>query len=541
MTPPALTNLLQPVIRRYRAWQLARGWAVCWSLSALAMLAFLSIKQTSGWEHKWTLPGIIGFAFLTGLAVWLGCRRMAPDMQWLARQIEHEHPELNSLLLAAVEQRPDANGRYSYLQQKVIAQAVEHAVKSEWAERFNCTQLRCARGAHWTTLAILAGLITLHQSPVKLQAGGKRVRILATTVEVNPGNAKIEKGSSFVVMARFTGPVPAGVNLLVNPDSEAARIVPLIKALQDPVFGTTLPDITAPFSYRVIFEDQRTEDFKVAVFEYPRLERSNVDIELPKYTGLEKQRIENTRRVTAVERSVVGVELQLNKPVKSAQLLSGDNVIRLKTDGIKAIATLPRFNLTRNDVFDLQLVDDEGRTNKVESRFFFVALPNRPPEVKFLSPKGDQRVSALQEMLFEAEGLDDFGLKGFGFGYRVAGRMPVDFTLITNSPPNQKQTFQKLISLEALGVMPDNLMSYYLWAEDFGPDGEIRRTESDIYFAEIRPFEELFRENQSAEQQGKGKGGTPSEKLAELVKEITSATWKLRRQKYVSTEAESSK
>jgi hypothetical protein len=90
------------------------------------------------------------------------------------------------------------------------------------------------------------------------------------------------------------------------------------------------------------------------------------------------------------------------------------------------------------------------------------------------------------------------------------------------------------VDLESLGVKPDNLMSYYLWAEDIGPDGKPRRTESDIYFAQIRPFDETYREQQGAAQQSqqKKKKKTESETLGDLVKDITSATWKLRRQNY---------
>ncbi len=49
-------------------------------------------------------------------------------------------------------------------------------------------------------------------------------------------------------------------------------------------------------------------------------------------------------------------------------------------------------------------------------------LPNRRPELKFIQPKGDQRVSALQEVSRSAaEAWDDFGMPQFGMSYTVAG------------------------------------------------------------------------------------------------------------------------
>jgi len=58
----------------------------------------------------------------------------------------------------------------------------------------------------------------------------------------------------------------------------------------------------------------------------------------------------------------------------------------------------------------------------------------------------------------------------------------------------------------------------------------VRRTFSDIFFAEVRPFEEIFRADQSGaseSQTGSQNGGNQSARLAELQKQIVIATWKL--------------
>jgi hypothetical protein len=55
-----------------------------------------------------------------------------------------------------------------------------------------------------------------------------------------------------------------------------------------------------------------------------------------------------------------------------------------------------------------------------------------------------------------------------------------------------------------------------------------------MFFAEIRPFEEVFRRDQSGEEEGGGgqrsQGGNQGQRLAELQKQIVIATWKLQRQ-----------
>lgn len=545
MTPPALSQLVQPVIRRYRAFQMWRGLALCWVLTSFGTLALIGAQQSANWQPAWALKSLLGFAALSGLVVWYSCRRFAPDLQWIARQIEDEHPELNSLLLAAVEQQPDSSGQYSYLQQRVIREAIEHAARSRWAERFSNTQTQLAKTVHWLVLAVSVGLVVVYVTPTMAQP--RQVLKQQETkpggvvpdfeLSVDPGNAELERGSSLVVMARFGERFPSEVNLVINPGTDTARIMPMVKSMKDPVFGTTVTAVDKPFTYQVAFAEGESEEFTVKVYEHPSLERSNVEIDYPDYTGLDDQKIENTKRVTAVEESKITLEFELNKPVEHAALVSPTETIELTTVADKAVATVSDYVLRRKDQFKLVLRDSDGRTNKVANRFVFVALKNRPPEMKFLFPKGDQRVSALEEMQFEIQAYDDFGLSKVGFSYRLAGKDTVDVILATNAPARKKMKFEQMIAMEALNVKPDNLLTYYIWAEDVGPDGNVRRRESDIFFAEVRPFDESYSEREN--QGGGGKPGQkppggPQQKLADLLKEITFAGWKLRRQEYDS-------
>src|SRR5205823_14992283 len=53
----------------------------------------------------------------------------------------------------------------------------------------------------------------------------------------------------------------------------------------------------------------------------------------------------------------------------------------------------------------------------------------------------------------------------------------------------------------------------------------------DLFFAEVRPFDEVFREgDDSAGGGGQGGQGGQNDKLIELQKKIISATWNLQRQ-----------
>src|SRR4029079_12706087 len=119
--------------------------------------------------------------------------------------------------------------------------------------------------------------------------------------------------------------------------------------------------------------------------------------------------------------------------------------------------------------YDLQLIDSDGRTNKVPAEFVFEALKNRPPELRLTSPRGDVRPSALEELSFEGTVGDDFGVKAFGIAFAVNGKEPQFVELGSQVGGNDKKTLQHRLRLEDLGIHPDELVSWFVWADDLGP------------------------------------------------------------------------
>jgi hypothetical protein len=106
-------------------------------------------------------------------------------------------------------------------------------------------------------------------------------------------------------------------------------------------------------------------------------------------------------------------------------------------------------------------------------------------------------------MAVKAKVWDDFGVRRVGMTYTIAGQPPQDVVLAENVAGKERKDVGHLVSLEKMEAQPDQLLSYYLWVEDMGPDGKIRRSMGDMFFAEVRPFEEIFRQGEqpSAEQQ----------------------------------------
>jgi hypothetical protein len=240
-------------------------------------------------------------------------------------------------------------------------------------------------------------------------------------------------------------------------------------------------------------------------------------------------------------------DFQFNKPLKSAVLKvrdgEGDDILlKQLSDGSRQFQHLRNFSEPGEFRYELHLEDADGRVNRFPSRYVFNVLENAAPVLKFEAPAGDTEVSAIEEMRLQGEARDDFGLADAGFGYQLAGEEPQYVSLSDAGLSTNKLAVAHVLRMEDLGVEVGQVVSYFLWADDRGPDGDLRRGFSDLFFATVRPFEEIFRQNRSAtegmrqqqQQQGEGgeQGGEQQQSIANLLdtqKDIISATWNLKR------------
>ena len=204
-----------------------------------------------------------------------------------------------------------------------------------------------------------------------------------------------------------------------------------------------------------------------------------------------------------------------------------------RADGHVYRATLTLADPRR---FRVQLVDREGRTNKLATEIVANVTRNRPPVVKMTQPAHDVRVSPLEELKLKAELEDDFGLVRHGLSYSMAGREPREIVL---PAPAARQP---------AGARPSTCSTSNRSRPrptSFSPTSSGPRTSARTASRGARPatcssprsghFEEIFRQGEqppsgsaeNEEQEGQQGNAQASDQLAELQKEIINGTWKL--------------
>jgi hypothetical protein len=533
---------LDRVARRYRERRLWTLLSIGWlglALVALGWWLLLARARIGAGEPARVLAafGAMALAVLA-LAGWISWRA-ARDRRWVARRVEARYPELDAGLLAAVEEMEStpAHEPFGYLQAAVIRGAVSHSQTHDWGRTVPAWSLRASQLAQVAafsllTLAMLGLADRLHRTPAPGASGD-----LATDADfdlaIEPGDAEIERGSPLLVVARFGRDVPADAELVVEGDESGARRS-MTRSLQDPTFAGRLDSVSNDLAYRVEFAGRSSPTYRVKVFDFPQVLRADADLAFPDYTGLGPKTVEDIRHVTAVEGTELTLTLRLNKPVAEARLVDKDDRA-VELTPVEGSPDVYRARLTMTDPrrFQARLVDADGRQNKYPTEIAVQVTRNRPATVKVTRPSHDVRVSPIEELVLAAQMQDDFGVTRHGLTYNVAGQEPRDIAL---EGSGKKIDASHLLAFESLGVAPDELVTYHFWAEDVGPDGQPRRSFGDMFFAEVRPFEEIFRQGeqppegsaqQEQQQQGQQGAGPQAMQLAEQQKQIINATWSL--------------
>ncbi len=546
MVENALRRRLEPIVARHRHLHLARRLALYWLVAGLAGLMLVVTGWLWAWYSSLAVAVLLVATVVATFVAIRRARRMEPDYQAIARTIEQQHPELKALLLAAVEQEPeDPNGEFGYLQLQVLTEAIVHATRHDWLASISTRELVLADIGWMAALLFLIAVLSQALPATSFGAGSGKGRLAESgyDVTVSPADTSVEAGSSVVVVARFAGRVPPQATLVFGPSGEEPQRVTLNKPLNDPVFGGIIPQVRSDLIYHIEYAGQRTSSYKIGVFDYPELVKADAKIAYPAYTGLSEKVIEDTRRLSVVEGSEITLMFTLNKPVATARLVPRAGIaVGLSLDGEHPNVLTTTITAAKSERYELKMADARGLANKVPPRFVIDVFENLPPQITSTFPNRDVVASPIEELNLEAEVTDDYGLTGYGLTYTLAGTQSRDVPLGPAAPSKDKRQMQYLLALEELNAEPDQLLTYYFWADDVGPDGQARRSTSDMYFAEIRPFEEVFRESQSfmdeqnqqqrdrQQNQGDQQQRRQAEDLARLQKQIITATWNIKQQ-----------
>jgi hypothetical protein len=517
-----LSAILRRVRARWRAMSALRAWT--WTAAAAAGVLLVALVA-----HRLIAPEGPALVALWGVAVvatlacvaWLLPLRHAPADHQVARLVEECCPELEDALITAIAERDDTTRRAMLA--SVLADAAKRCRNLDLDRIVSRKALRkAAMSASAATVALFvlgffsAGPATRAAEVFALYLFPERI-----VLEVVPGDVKLRAGQPLRVIARVPGSSGGVVPVLrygQGKEWSEARMQPGTDG-----FAFSFDRVDEGFSYSVAAAAARSRDYTVTVVRPPRVERIDLHYEYPRAFGLKPRLEEDSGDIYGPVGTRVRISIITDKPVTSAALtLPEGKRITLKHGAEGAEGELL---IAEDGSYRVALGDGDGLFNPGDTEYFIRTLEDRPPDVRIVRPAGDRQVTPIEEVAIEARADDDFGIATFDLVYSVRGgeEKSVPFR---RDGSGMTVNGNRTVYLEDLHVAPGDFVTYYARARDVSRGKRATEARSDIFFLEVKPFEEEFVAAES-QQMGGGSGDRSLDDLAEAQKEIIVATWKL--------------
>ncbi len=356
-----------------------------------------------------------------------------------------------------------------------------------------------------------------------------------TEISVQPGDVEMQRGEDLVISASVDNTYPRSLTLFTQDDQLNWRQIKMLPSDTKGVtegsnkgsgkvsYTTTISQVTKDTVYYVayIVEDNDSSDlsssvrspqFSISLFDLPRVENLSISYDYPDYTGIENQTEESGGDIVAPVGTKIKLSASLNKEVLQAALLLNGEKILLDTNKLTATGS---FIVEKDGEYLIELVDNKSLKNKSPLQYYIRAIKDREPEITIRSPGKDKRVMPLEEIDFEIDANDDYGLTQFEFSYSIIGKDEKTINFLSGGNKNlnlnlKRETIvagEKTLYLEDLAVKPGDIISYSVSVTDNnGLDGPVQKI-SDIYFLEVIPTTREFSRANGGGGRGGGGGG----------------------------------
>ncbi|MEZ5294141.1 MAG: DUF4175 family protein [Vicinamibacterales bacterium] len=517
-----LRALLDDIARRRASLAWRRAW-IAGAVAAAVALAASRAAVALGAPDGLVLLAVVGFGVaVAGLALavaLVGARETSTPLQ-IARLVEERLGGLDDVVATAVDYAARPDHRPGIADQ-LAASALRAAGPGVTDAVVDPDTVRRTNRRAWAATAALAASVALLVGPLgragEVAAAYLMPSRLALTVE--PGNVRVRAGRPVTITARIDGTTAVTPALVAGDGAEPApmRLEP------DGAFVATVPDVTASFDYRVVAGGRESPAYTVTVVHPARVERIDLDLTFPTALGLAPRHEEDGGDIYAPEGTTVRLTVTADRAVESGALVMGDGTrVALAGGGRVASADL---TVSADGSYRVAFVDDDGVEMPDDTEYFIRTLLDRPPDVRILRPAGDRQVTPLEEVLIEARADDDFGVKSFDLVLQKPGDAEVVVPLRGTASALTVNGAHTLY-LEDLEVAPGDVVSYYVRARDIGRGKPSSETRSDMFFLEVKAFDDEFVAAQSQAMAASGQAQGVLD-LAAAQKEIVVATWKL--------------
>jgi len=523
---------------------------LCLGLALLALDWLRYDPLRVDWIRGLSYAALALLVLLLAVLPWL---RRLPARR-LALHLEEQAPELRQVLLSAVECLPSGrkptNKPVDRLQNALIEQALAHCRNADFG--LSAERWRIARAATAASLVGLMGLMLYYLQPALLVNGLPYLLPWRQAeahnpyqVAVQPGDLRILQSGDQLIEAHPLGFAPSAATLWTRELDQSEqgsgqaewRARTMAKAASGSGFELFLFDQQHSLEYYVEADNVRSPVYRLDVIEPPGVQRLELTYHYPAHTGLAPKTVVDEGDIQALPGTRIGLRAQLRAsrdehPQAGQVVLNGERTIPL--DAVEDGWLSGEMIIDAPGIYRIDLALDEERHWPSTPDYRIDIQQDRAPTIRFSRPGRDIQVTNIEEPALVLTASDDFAIDRLELKLMINGGE--EQTLILHEGGEQAEVSGRhVVMLEQLALQPGDLVAYYGQALDRGIYSQGQQAATDMYFLQIRPFEQEFR---AAEQQGGGGGGGQDEgALSAQQRQFVVAVFKLQRDQNTLPEA----
>jgi uncharacterized protein DUF4175 len=538
-----LNDALRNVRNRWRFAVALRGLVVVIGASLLVFVAVALVMDALRYAPSaviaarvlvWTAVVALAARFLA-----IPLTRRVPDER-VALYMEEREPSLDAAVVTAVQLgRADATSgpptHSSALGKRLVDTAAERVHRLDDGRRIE--RPRLTREGALLAALVVAGVASLILGPASLRQGARLLMPWGTAeaaspyrVAVQPGNVTLPRGGDIKIETRLHGFQSERVELVVKPaDSTAWARIAMTPEGDSSSYVTRLFDVTQRTEYYVETGGVRSPTYRIDITDLPYSKRIDLEYRYPAYTGRRPETVENGGDIAALRGTLVTVRVTPTRPARAGRLVvEGAAPVVLTVDSAGVLAGVLRVD--KPGFYKVELEGPGSRMLPASLDYTIDVLDDRAPSVRFAKPGRDMKVTAVEEVFVEAVAQDDFGVSSLELLYSVNGGPEQRRVLAASATRGSRETSgSHTFLLEELKLEPGDVISYYARATDNNRVGAPQTASTDIYFLQIRPFAQDYRQQQQGGGGGGGGGGEQPGELSKIQREIVAGTFKTER------------
>jgi len=539
-----LLGVVRGVRNRYRAKRALRGAAITVGAGWLVLAAAAYTMNFFKYSDASVLTcRIVAILAIVAIAVWFIVLPLLPRLrdEQVALYLEEHERSLKATVITAVEMQTSGPAgavpslRSPAFIQRLTRAALERVHTVADGRTIDAGELR-ANGGIFAAIALAALLVTMFGPPV-LRHG---VRLVTTpwnnsepaslfSILVEPGNVTVAKGGDERLEARLRGFQSDNVELLVRGADSANWVRLPMTPDSSGRFAYRLFDIGGKTQYVVEANGVRSTTYTIDVSNLPYVKQMDLQYRYPAYTQLEPLDVDSTGDIAALKGTTVRIRVSPTVPTNGGRVIvdGGDTLRLVPTSDGKLMAML---RVENPGFYKIELEGPQGKMVTGSLDYTIDVLPDRPPTVQFTKPGRDQKVLSVDEVYTEARAEDDYGVAKLDLVYSVNGAAEHVMPLHDGTRAIKDVAAGYTFMLEGLKLEPGDVVSYYARATDNNAVSGPQHASTDIYFMQVRPYENDYRQQQGGGGGGGG-GGQQNDagQLSQKQRDIIAATFKTSR------------